>query len=74
MLITCIVIVEKAEHLHLVEIKMRKNIGEADAKTLANFQAAGKELRRWLVSCFEHEIKIDKNVMAISWWKMHSFL
>ncbi|MCZ6820916.1 MAG: hypothetical protein O7G31_15720 [Calditrichaeota bacterium] len=53
---------------------MRKNIGEADAKTLANFQVAGKELRRWLVSCFEHEIKIGKNVMAIPWLQIHSVL
>jgi hypothetical protein len=37
-------LIEKAARLHLVEIKMRKNIDKADARIVENFTAPDKKL------------------------------
>lgn len=68
-------IIEKAERLHLVEIKMRKNINrKMDTSALVNFESAEKQVKRWLVSCFEHELIIGENILALPWWKIRSVL
>jgi hypothetical protein len=65
---------EKATRLHLVEIKMRKNIDKADARIVENFTVPDKQLSRWLASCFEHELMIAPATRNLPWWKIRSVL
>ncbi len=65
-------LIEKATSLHLVEIKMRKNIDKADARIVENFIVPDKQLSRWLVSCFEHELMIAPATRNLPWWKIRS--
>jgi hypothetical protein len=67
-------LIEKATRLHLVEIKMRKNIDKADARIVENFTVPDKQLSRWLVSCFEHELMIAPATRNLPWWKIRSVL
>jgi len=65
-------VIEKASSLHLVEIKMRKNIDKSDARTLENFSLSNKELHRWLVTCYEQELLIARRTTNLPWWKIRS--
>ncbi|NUO79203.1 ATP-binding protein [candidate division KSB1 bacterium] len=67
-------IVEEARRLHLVEIKMRKNINADDARTLDKFESQNGKLHRWLISCSEHEIKLTASTKNLPWWKIHTIL
>lgn len=65
-------LIEKAASLHLVEIKMRKNIDRADARVVESFAPPDKELHRWLVSCYEQDLFIAPTTKNIPWWKIRS--
>ncbi len=67
-------LIETATCLHLVEIKMRVNVSPADTAIMDHFAWRGKELRRWLVSCFEHDLMISPATRNLPWWRHRTIL
>lgn len=63
------VIVEQADRMHAIEIKMRQNIGKNDVRFLDRFNVPRKSLSRWLVSCYPHEMPLTPLSRNIPWWK-----
>lgn len=67
-------VIEEAARLHLVEIKMRVNVGLEDAATMDRFAWEDKPVSRWLVSCFEHDLMLSPTTRNLPWWLRRSIL
>jgi hypothetical protein len=66
--------VETAQFLHLIEIKMRKTIRREDVAVLDKFEFAGKGVKRWIVSLHDSEIMISSKSQNLPWWRITSML
>ncbi len=60
--------------MHLVEIKVRVNVGTEDTATMDRFVWQGKDVSRWLVSCFEHDLMLSSATRNLPWWLRRSIL
>ncbi|MBN1559080.1 hypothetical protein JW998_02440, partial [candidate division KSB1 bacterium] len=59
----------RAEKVDLVEIKMRKNLNYDDVKVLKKIAIDGKINDRWIISCLEHKITIERTARNVPWWE-----
>ncbi len=62
-------ILESAHDLHLVEIKLKKTIHPADARSLASFPETGCEQNKYLLSCHPDVAPLTRDIQALPWWK-----
>ncbi|MBN1466900.1 ATP-binding protein [candidate division KSB1 bacterium] len=62
-------VIDRAEKVDLVEIKMRKNLNYDDVKVLKKIAIDGKTNDRWIISCLEHKITIERTALNVPWWE-----
>jgi len=61
-------IIDRAGKVDLIEIKMRINLNYDDVKTLKKIDIRNKQNNRWIVSCLEHQLIIEKIAQNVPWW------
>jgi len=67
-------IIEEAQQLHAIEIKMRRKIRKEDTRFLDRYEIKNKPLSRKLVSCFPNEIAVSQKTRNLPWWKITDIL
>lgn len=61
-------IVENAQTLDMIEIKMRKNIDKRDVRVMEKIDMPNPQISRWLLSCNENPIKVSGKTRNLPWW------
>jgi len=62
-------ILEGAHELHLVEIKLKKTLQPADARSLASFPDTVDQHHKYLISCHPDMMPLARDIQALPWWE-----
>ncbi len=62
-------VIDRADKIDLLEIKMRKNLNQDDVKVLHKIEFENKQTQKSIISCLEYDVMIEKTAQNVPWWR-----